>query len=99
MTVQNDVIKQKIAMVEQEKNELIYQLEQCQGKVKWLIGLDLESENMKYQELVEKFEEQQRMKDEEFEQVKSTIKEKFMENEEVISGLRKHLGDEKDFRY
>ena len=89
MIVQNDVIKQKIAMIEQEKNELIYQLEQCQGKVKWLIGLDLESENMKYQELVEKFEEQQRMKDEEFEQVKSTIKEKFMENEEVISGLRK----------
>ena len=44
-----------------------------------LIGF--EQENMKYQELVEKFEEQSRLKEEEFERVKDTVKLKFSESE------------------
>jgi hypothetical protein len=44
---------------------------------------------LKYQELVEKFEEQSRIKEEEFMKVKEQIKIKFAENESVINDLKK----------
>lgn len=51
---------------------------------------------MKYQELVEKFEQQQILKDSEFENVKLTIKQKFIENEQVIKDLRSQLAEAQD---
>eukprot|EP00347_Sterkiella_histriomuscorum_P006276 403353388 len=85
----NEIQKQKISLLEQEKNELIYQLEQFQG---------FEVENVKYQELVQKFEHQTHLKDQEFKRVKDQIKLKFAENENVIQDLKSQLQAQKDLR-
>ncbi|CDW83356.1 UNKNOWN [Stylonychia lemnae] len=96
---QNEIQKQKILLLEQEKNELIYQLDQFQGILVFFYYIGFEQENIKYQELVEKFEEQSRLKEDEFQRVKEQIKLKFQENESVIVDLRNQLKEEKDIRY
>lgn len=63
-------------------------------KIVFLLGF--EQENAKYQELIEKFEHQSRLKDEEFKRVKDAIKLKFTDNEKVISDLKLQLKNEKE---
>ena len=86
----NDILKQKINMQDAQLKEVEDQTQLIEK---------LRDENDKYQQLVQKFEEQTQFKEEEFVRLKETIRQKFGQTEQEMVEAKRRLKEEQDSRY